>query len=143
VRAFAGEPEVEAYVAMHRDAWSDLRPSTYTVEAHRCVMALPGYAPELNPVVVATDGALAAGCVCWLDRRNRTAEIEPLGTRPAFRRRGLARALVLDALGRMRAHGADRALVYGISGNEPARRLYLSTGFVPGRRILVYRRSAP
>jgi len=143
VRAFAGAPEVEAYVAMHRDAWSDRRPSSYTVEAHRRVMAMPGYERELNPVVVAPDGVLAASCVCWLDRRTRTAEIEPLGTRPAFRRRGLGRALVLEALRRMRAHGATRALVYGVSGNEPARRLYLSTGFVPERRVLVYRRISP
>ncbi len=69
---------------------------------------------------------------------NGVGEIEPLGTRPAFRRRGLARAVVLEAINRLKIHGAGTALVYGASVNEPARRLYASVGFRQSRTILTY-----
>lgn len=136
VRGGPGEDETEAYAAMHRDAWGPT--STYTAAVHRRLMDSPGYQPELHPVVVAPDGTFAAACICWLDPVNRLGEIEPLGTRPAFRRRGLARAVVLEALARLRARGATTALVYGASANEPARRLYAATGFRPDRAIFDY-----
>ncbi len=84
-------------------------------------------------------GDLLSSCIGWLDPVNKIAEIEPLGTRPAFARMGLARAVVLEVLRRMRAHGMETALVYGTHANEPARQLYLSAGFEPDRTIYNYR----
>jgi GNAT superfamily N-acetyltransferase len=128
--------EVDEYVAMHRDAWGPS--STYTASVYKQIVSNPGYRRALNPVVVAPDGAFAASCICWLDATNRVGEIEPLGTRPSFRRLGLARAVVLEAINRLRARGAETALVYGASVNEPAQQLYASTGFRPDRMILNY-----
>jgi ribosomal protein S18 acetylase RimI-like enzyme len=128
--------EVDEYVAMHRDAWGPS--STYTAAVHEQIVSNPGYRRVLNPVVVAPNGAFAASCICWLDATNRVGEIEPLGTRPSFRRLGLARAVVLEAINRLRARGAETALVYGASVNEPARRLYASARFRPDRMIFNY-----
>jgi ribosomal protein S18 acetylase RimI-like enzyme len=105
---------------------------------HRRLQANPGYDAELNPVAVAPDGELAASCMCWLDERNRSGEIEPLGTRHAHRRLGLARAIVLEAARRLRERGAEHVLVYGVSVNEPARRLYASAGFRAERTLHAY-----
>lgn len=140
IRPLAGEGEVEAYVDLHRDAWSVWAPSTYSVEQHLRLMRRPGYEIDLNPVAVAPDGSLASGCIGWLDPVNKIAEIEPLGTRPAYARRGLARAVVLDLLLRMRAHGMETALVYGTHRNDAAWNLYHSLGFQPGRAWYSYRR---
>jgi mycothiol synthase len=138
LRSLAGAAEVPAYVAMHRDAWSTWGPSSYTVEAHHRLMRLPGYEFALTPVAVAPNGTLAASCICWLDPLNRIGEIEPLGTRPAYRHRGLARAIVLDALRRMQARGMATARILSANANLPARRLYESLGFHPAREILNY-----
>jgi ribosomal protein S18 acetylase RimI-like enzyme len=45
---------------------------------------------------------------------------------------------VLEAINRLKARGAETALVYGASVNEPARRLYASAGFRPERKIFNY-----
>jgi ribosomal protein S18 acetylase RimI-like enzyme len=128
--------EVDDYASMHRDAWGPR--STYTAAVHEHIASNPGYRRELNPVIVAPDGTCAASCICWLDATNRVGEIEPLGTRPSFRRMGLARAVVLEAINRLKIRGAATALVFGASINEPALRLYASAGFQPGRKILTY-----
>ena len=87
-------PELDdAYVALHRAAWSHRRPSTYDRNMHDAVTTMPDFDRTLVPIAVAPDGTLAAGCIGWLDPRTRTVEIEPLGTHPEFRRRGLARAI--------------------------------------------------
>jgi ribosomal protein S18 acetylase RimI-like enzyme len=143
VRAFRGEQEVEAYVDMHRDAWSGRAPSTYSVEQHLRVMRHPGYVRDLNPVVVAPDGTLAAYCIGWLDPVNKVGEIEPLGTRPAYRGMGLARAVVLEVLRRMRAHGMETGLVYVSTDNGSAWKVYESSGFRPARTIYTYHRLIP
>src|SRR5206468_2218062 len=102
---------------MHRDAWSVWAPSTHSVEQHLRLMQHPGYIRELNPVVVAPDGSLAAYCIGWPDAVNKVGEIEPLGTRPAYSSLGLARAIIVEVLRRMRAHGMETALVYVSTNN--------------------------
>ncbi len=140
IRGLAGEWEVPAYVDMHRDAWSVWAPSTYSAEHHLRLMRNPGYNIDLNPVVVAPDSTLVSGCIGWLDPINKIGEIEPLGTRPAYARMGLARAVSIEVLRRMQEHGMETALVYGTHVNEPAWDLYQSLGFKRGRTIHNYHR---
>jgi [ribosomal protein S18]-alanine N-acetyltransferase len=52
-----------------------------------------------------------------------------LAVAPAFRRRGIARSLVLDALGRAREKGARRAFLEVRISNAAAQKLYSSIGF--------------
>jgi mycothiol synthase len=130
----------EAYVELHRDAWARWGPSSYSIEAHRRLEAMPGYDPSLVPVAVAPDGRLAASCICWLDAATLVGEIEPLGTARAFGRLGLGRAIVLEACRLMRVRGMRTAYVSGASQNPPALALYASAGFRRGRHSFMWSR---
>jgi hypothetical protein len=77
------EPKLDdAYVELHRAAWSTWAPSTYDREMHVSVTTMPDFERELVPIIAAPDGTLAAYCIAWFDPRTQTVEIEPLGTRP-------------------------------------------------------------
>jgi len=56
--------------------------------------------------------------------------IGTVGVLPEFRRRGVARQLVIATLDMMRARGGTRARLGVIDGNTPAQALYRSLGFV-------------
>jgi mycothiol synthase len=111
VRPLAGAPEAATAAAAHRAAFG----SAYMTAAWReQVLRTPGYDPQLDLVAVAPDGRLAAVALAWLGpavRGRREGQFEPVGTAPEFRRRGLARALLLDGMRRLRAAGATHALV--------------------------------
>jgi mycothiol synthase len=126
VRHVDGEGEWAERVETHREVW---HPSRVTLEAYRRLRAAPGYIPELDLVAVAPDGSFGAYCICWLDPVNQSGEFEPVGTRPAFRGKGIGKAVMLEGLRRLKAHGAQTALVLSTGTNEPARRLYESSGF--------------
>jgi predicted N-acetyltransferase YhbS len=83
----------------------------------------PDYRPELDLYVVAPDGEFASFCIAWWDERNRIAMLEPVGTVPGHRRKGLARAIVLEAVRRVAALGVEQASV----GSD--QEFYLSLGF--------------
>jgi mycothiol synthase len=126
VRHVGGEAEWAARVETHREVW---HPSKVTLEAYRRLRAAPGYIPELDLVAVASSGAFAAYCICWLDPDNRTGEFEPVGTRPAFRGQGVGKAVMQEGLRRLKARGARAAIVYCAGDNLAATRLYESVGF--------------
>ena len=130
------EPNLEqAYVELHRAAWSTWAPSTYDREMHASVTSMPDFERELVPIVAAPDGTLAAYCIAWFDARTQTVEIEPLGTRPEFRRLGLARAIVHEVLKRSAERRAKTVMVWSVSKNPEARRLYESAGFRSRRMV--------
>jgi ribosomal protein S18 acetylase RimI-like enzyme len=128
VRHVRGEADVARRAAVHRAAW---HPSRVTEESHRAVMAAHPYRRELDCVVEAPDGTFASYCLAWLDEENRVGELEPVGTDPRFRRRGLAAAVCTYALLQLRAHGAETAIVYprGDPAYPVPLRLYESIGF--------------
>ena len=70
------------------------------------------------------------------------AEILTLAVAPGCRRRGIARRLMMEAIGTARARGAEKLLLEVALDNEPARRLYASLGFSQvGRRTGYYSRA--
>lgn len=136
------EPALDdAYVALHRAAWSTWAPSSYDRLMHDAVTAMPDFDRTLVPVITAPDGTLATSCIGWFDPRTRTLEIEPLGTHPSYRRQGLARAIVGEVTRRGTERGAQSALVWGVSKNPAAVRLYESAGFTGRRTLREYRRT--
>ena len=94
----------------------------------RAKITAPTYAPEWNLAVISPEGEHVAFCLARLDRRNRVAEIDPIGTRPEYQRRGFAKAVVAECFRRLRTHGMRYAYIG--SGPEPAvgNRLYESLG---------------
>ncbi|MEZ4712755.1 MAG: GNAT family N-acetyltransferase [Caldilineaceae bacterium] len=104
--------------------------SQWTPESYRDhVMRRPYYRPQNEIVAVAPDGRVAAFTVIWLDHVNKVGEFEPVGTHSDFRRLGLARAVMLHGLARMKQQGMARATVEHLADNAPARELYRSLGF--------------
>ena len=136
LRAVRGEDELLARTESHRAAWE---PSRVVPASYRAVMRAWPYRAELDWVAVAPDGTLAANCLCWLDEANRIVELEPVGTHPSHRRRGLAAAVCLAALKAAREAGADTGLVYPVNG-FPAATLYESIGFRAISRHLTFRK---
>jgi ribosomal protein S18 acetylase RimI-like enzyme len=131
------EDELEERVAIHREVW---HPSKVTLESYKQLRAAPGYDPELDIVAVAPDGTMAAYAICWHDELNRSGEFEPVGAREAFRGRGLAKAVLIEAMRRLQVRGCQHAYVYTDEERLPAVALYRSAGFDLIYHWLAYRR---
>jgi ribosomal protein S18 acetylase RimI-like enzyme len=126
LRHVTGEADLEARVNAHRAAFA---PSKMTTTKHRAVMTSPTYRPELDLIAVAPDGSFASYCIAWYDEANRIGVFEPVGTDPAFQRRGLGKAVMTEGLRRLQALGARVAYVVTNGDNEGANPLYESLGF--------------
>ncbi|MEV4426285.1 GNAT family N-acetyltransferase [Streptomyces sp. NPDC053792] len=116
--------------------------SDWTGTAYRDgMMTRPGYDPAREIVAEAPDGRIGAYTVYWVDRRNGLGHFEPVGTHEAFRRRGLARAVMAESMRRMAELGLRRVTVNHDAENAPAARLYGSLGFTVECRTHGYRRA--
>jgi mycothiol synthase len=136
VRPVGREEEWQARVDLHRVVWA---PSRVTLEAYRRLRAAPVYRSDLDLVAVAPDGSLAAYAIVWYDAACRVGEFEPVGTHPAYRRRGAARAVMLAGLRCLHELGAYRALVTSSATNPASIGLYESVGFRIADRERFYR----
>jgi GNAT superfamily N-acetyltransferase len=124
----ADEAGPEAAVQAHVDAWA---PSTYTAEGYEGVRQTATYRGDLHVLVKAPDGTMAASTIMWLDEANKTAEFEPVGTHPGYRRLGLGTAMLLHGMHLAREAGATHMTVacLGAPGHPRARGLYYGVGF--------------
>lgn len=89
------------------------------------------YNPELDLLIKDPDGAIAAYCVCWVDRGNHVGLLEPVRTEDEFQRRGLGRALLTEGIRRMMAQDAVCIKVTHNNRNVAAQGLYRAAGFRP------------
>jgi ribosomal protein S18 acetylase RimI-like enzyme len=135
IRPVAGKDEWKARVELHRQVFD---PSRFTAAKYRAARALPTYRPDLDLVVAAPDGTLAAYCILWYDEANRIGEFEPVGCAPQFRRKGLTRALLLEGLRRIRRLGARAGHLYAGIDSPAAISLYRTTGFKEVDRVLAW-----
>jgi GNAT superfamily N-acetyltransferase len=71
----------------------------------------PDYHPDRDLYVVAPDGEYVSFCILWWDESNRLGILEPVGTVPEHRRKGLARAVVYEAIRRAASLGAEKVVV--------------------------------
>jgi ribosomal protein S18 acetylase RimI-like enzyme len=127
-------------------AFADHWGSTPTSEHHWQQM-VHGYGgrPDLSLVGLDAAGAVVAHCLCkrypaddeLLGRRD--GWIDNLGTLPGWRGRGIASALVIEALHRFAADGLTHASI-GVDADSPtgAARLYRSLGFVPNLQSITH-----
>jgi predicted N-acetyltransferase YhbS len=124
----AGERDEASRIAALLNAafgrsWHDA-PEYLTFEEHA-----PGYDPTLQLVAEAPDGSFAAHVGVTLEPVNRLAIVEPVCTHPDHRRRGLAEALLRQALELARRAGATQACV-DTGSREGPNRLYEEVGFL-------------
>jgi predicted N-acetyltransferase YhbS len=83
----------------------------------------PHFRTDLTIVAVDPAGQYVSYCGMYYDERNRAAYLEPLATDPAFRRMGLATAVIYESMRRVSALGAE--LCWVGSGLE----VYRAVGF--------------
>jgi len=107
---------------LHRGFNHPGEPDPAELPGRRKMQSAPNYRKDLNVVVVAPNGDFVSLCGMWFEPVNRFAYVEPVCTDPDYRRRGLGRAAVLEALGRCARLGATVAY----SG---VLEFYLSMGF--------------
>lgn len=120
----------EAAAALHAAAYGDAgRP--WTAAEFAALLARPG------AVLLLEGDALLLGAAAGGE-----AELLTLAVRPAARRRGLARRLLVAFEARAAALGAEAAFLEVAEDNAPARALYAAAGWREvGRRRDYYRRT--
>jgi mycothiol synthase len=138
IRPLVGEEEIEARVALHQACFGAVTPERY-----RRVMGLCTYRRDLDLLAMAPNGSLAASCLIWLDAHNRVGQIEPIGTHPRHRRRGLGRAVILEGLRRLQSLGATTAYVRPDEATAELVGFYEACGFRIGRRDYLYLKAPP
>jgi ribosomal protein S18 acetylase RimI-like enzyme len=128
----AGEHEAAALVALHRAAFGT---TMMTVEERLAMMRGPDYDPKLDLLIIAPDGRFAATCMAaiYQEENARTGRKEgytdPIATHPDFQRRGLAKALLLTGLHKLKQRGMDIAVLGTSSENIAMQRTAQAVGF--------------
>lgn len=132
LRPVASAEELAAAAAMHQEVFV----AASTVVRDRLALSEGSQDIQAIDLVAETpDGAFAAFCLCSASRDFDTRHyrhegwIDLLGTRPAYRRRGLGRAALLAGLRLLADQGVDVALLGTTSWNVAAQRLFVSSGF--------------
>lgn len=87
-------------------------------------LGAPDPVPGLDAWVLVRDGIAVTGAYTY--RHGGDCGVYAVGTRPEWRRRGLARALVQHAMADARDHGANTASLQSTPAGQP---LYESLGF--------------
>jgi ribosomal protein S18 acetylase RimI-like enzyme len=129
--------DAAALAEIHNAAFSR---ANWTPELYRYVMESPGYDPERELVIQASDGTYTAFSIIWFDHLNRTGLFELVGTHEGHRRRGFGPALMLFGMQKMAAAGMEYATVANFGDNEAARGLFQACGFKPWHLIDGYTR---
>lgn len=120
--------EMGERVDIHLEVW---HPSRFSMQSYLQIRSGPLsgaklYRPNLDLVAVSPEGRFASYCMVWYDPVNKIGEFEPVGTRPAFERKGLGRAVLTEGFRRLKALGAKTACV----ACEPSTlEFYQSAGF--------------
>jgi ribosomal protein S18 acetylase RimI-like enzyme len=137
VRSLAGESEVEAYVELHRSVFES---KNMTTEWRVRTLKHPAYKHDLDIVMEAPEGRLAAFCICWFDEVSGDGHVEPLGCHKDFRQHALGRVALSEGLTRLQALGARNIFIETDSYRNTAFRLYESFDFQVLKNVLVYRK---
>lgn len=89
-------------------------------EWYHNIQRMPMYRRDLDIVAVAPGGEFAAFCTVWYDDVTRTGYFEPVGAAPEHQRLGLGKAVMCEALRRLKRMGATLATVSGFTAAASA-----------------------
>lgn len=140
IRPLRGQAEAAAYVELHQTTFGT---KNMQLEWRQRTLQEPAYRPDLDIVVEAPAGELAAFCIGWLQRLGDgrlVGQIEPLGCHPRFTRYALGRLALAEVLRRLAAAGAESIYVETDTYRNTAHNLYDHMGFVLERNVLVLRK---
>jgi len=148
LRSYVIGQDEEAFLTAYNEAFSDhwgFAPHTLEWEVQRT--NTPGFRAEDTLLAVDQQGRIAGLCILFFPQpkghlpKGSTPVVEDLAVRPAYRRRGLGRALLLSGLKRIRAEGFDKAAL-AVDADNPnqALKLYQSVGFTTVSGATVYRK---
>ena len=99
----------------------------------------PSFRHDLDLAAEAPDGGFAAYVSVTYDEANQRGIFEPVCTAPAHRRRGLAKALMVEGLHRLKEFGAKNVYL-GTGDMVPANRLYEAVGFTEAYKGYIWRK---
>jgi ribosomal protein S18 acetylase RimI-like enzyme len=127
--------DIATLASIHAQCFPD---EAWDASALATVLALPGTSGRVAASETAElSGFLITQCL------GEVAEILTLGVAPVTRRRGIARALLLDCCRQSEVIGAERIVLEVAADNAAGLALYQSLGFIrQGTRQGYYRRSA-
>ncbi|GIK65520.1 MAG: hypothetical protein BroJett018_33140 [Chloroflexota bacterium] len=102
---------------------------SYAPEYHRNFQVYsPSHNYDLHIIAEASDGTFAAFAGLTVEAVNRYATFEPVGTHPNHRRKGLARAVMVEGLRRLQALGTADVVYVANWGTADAGQLYAAVG---------------
>jgi mycothiol synthase len=139
IRNVQSVEEAEALALVHMGAFG----SSWTADSYQKVMNSPAFEIDHELVVVAPDGRYAAFLIYWVDPVTKTGLFEPIGCHSEFQRRGLVKALMYEGMRRMRAEGAEAAMIKYFIDNPAASAAYLSAGFTVKHAIREFQKKLP
>lgn len=105
------------------DGEGEYAPKPEELEESKGEFERPNVNMDLKIAVVAPDGNFVSYCGMWQDAGSDSALVEPVATDPAYRKMGLGKAAVLEAIRRCGHLGAKRAFV------GSSQQFYYSIGF--------------
>jgi GNAT superfamily N-acetyltransferase len=145
-RARPGD-EAEITAMIHELATFERASDQCTVTETQIRTALFGPSPTAHAHVAEVAGRIAAGAVWYLSFSTWDGQagiyLEDLFVRPAFRRRGLARALMRELASECVANGYTRLTWAVLDWNVDAIALYDEVGAEPLSEWITYRVSGP
>jgi len=98
------------------------------------------YRPDLDLMVEAPNGEVAAYGLFWFDPVTAVGLVEPMATAEKYRRLGLARFVLASGLERLDLLGSRRLKVNYAADNVASPNLYLGAGFRPASTSGLYTR---
>jgi ribosomal protein S18 acetylase RimI-like enzyme len=130
IRAFNPETDIVQRSGVQCDAFAGLvEPNDWSIENTCRFVQWSEGRNDLDLAAVNSLGEFASFALFLVDPITLVGELDPVGTRAAHRRKGLAKAVLLSGLKYLHKQGMKQAVVRTVVDNVSAIKLYESVGF--------------